>query len=277
MINISVYLSQSIVSDELVLKGKNVVIVDVLRASSTILTALVNGAKEIIPAESVSVAARISKGLGNSVLCGERNGKVIEGFKLGNSPFEYTEDTVNAKSLIFSTTNGTVSIVKSKFAKTAVVASFLNISSVIEHLLKLNEDFVIICSGKQNDFCVEDSVYAGLIISKLFETNGKQSYKVFDSGYVCYQLAKQLIFKSSNPDHCKILNMFKKCEHGKYLVSLGFENDLKYCATLDMFNQLPIYKNGVVKLKETFEKEDSAKSKMKRVNISNKPGSKINE
>lgn len=277
MININVYLSQSIVTDELVLKDKNVVVIDVLRASSTILTALVNGAKEIIPAESVSVAARISRGLGNSILCGERNGKVIEGFKLGNSPFEYSEDNVKSKSLIFSTTNGTVSIVKSKFAKSAVIASFLNISSIVEYLVNLNEDFVIICSGKLNDFCVEDSVLAGLIISKLFEINGKQNYKVFDSGYVCYKLAKQLIYKNSKPDHCKILNMFKKCEHGKYLISLGFEKDLKYCAALDSYNHLPIYKNGLVKLKETFEEEDNAKSKMKRVNISNKPGSKANE
>ena len=110
-------MSQSLVPDELTLKDKNVVVVDVLRASSTILTALVNGAKEVIPAENVSVAARISKGLGNSVLCGERNGKVIEGFKLGNSPFEYTPEIVKSKSLVFSTTNGTVAISKSKFAK----------------------------------------------------------------------------------------------------------------------------------------------------------------
>ena len=99
------------------LKDRNVIVIDVLRASSTILTALVNQAKEIIPAESVSVAARISKGLGNSVLCGERNGKIIEGFKLGNSPFEYTTDAVKGKTLIFSTTNGTISVTKSKFAK----------------------------------------------------------------------------------------------------------------------------------------------------------------
>lgn len=277
MISIGVYLSQSLVPDELTLKDKNVVIVDVLRASSTILTALVNGAKEVIPAESVSVAARISKGLGNSVLCGERNGKVIEGFKLGNSPFEYTPENVKSKSLIFSTTNGTVAIAKSKFAKTCVLASFLNLGTVIEHLLSINEDFIIVCSGKLNDFCVEDSVYAGLIISKLFEVKGKANYTLFDSGYISYQIAKQLIYKNSKPDQHRVLNMFKKSEHGKYLMSLGFDKDLEYCSEIDSFKSIPTFKNNIIKLKETFDAEANEKSKMKRINISNKPGSSKNE
>jgi len=277
LINISVYLSQSLVPDELTLKDKNVVVVDVLRASSTILTALVNGAKEVIPAENVSVAARISKGLGNSILCGERNGKVIEGFKLGNSPFEYTPENVKSKSLIFSTTNGTVAIAKSKFAKTCVLASFLNLNSVIEHLLAINDDFTIVCSGKLNDYCVEDSVYAGLLISKLFEINNKANYTLLDSGYICYQLTKQLIYKNSKPDQRRILNMFKKSEHGKYLLSLGFDKDLEYCSQINSLNNLPVFKNNIIKLKETFDSEASEKSKMKRVNISNKSGSSKNE
>lgn len=277
MVNISVYLSQSLVPDELTLKDKNVVVVDVLRASSTILTALVNGAKEVIPAENVSVAARISKGLGNSILCGERNGKVIEGFKLGNSPFEYSTEKIKAKSLVFSTTNGTVAISKSKYAKSCILASFLNLSAVVEHLSGLNEDFTIVCSGKLNDFCVEDSVYAGLLIAKLFELNTKSNYSLLDSGYISYQLAKQLIYKNSKPDQHRVLNMFKKSEHGKYLISLGFEKDLEYCSQIDSLIHLPTFKNNIIKLKATFDSEATEKSKMKRINISNKTGSSKNE
>jgi 2-phosphosulfolactate phosphatase len=277
LVKISVYLSQLLVPDELTLKDKNVVVVDVIRASSTILTALANGAKEVIPAESVSVAARISKGLGNSILCGERNGKVIEGFKLGNSPFEYSSEIVNSKSLIFSTTNGTVAISKSKFSKSCVIASFLNFSAVVEHLVALKEDFTIVCSGKLNDFCVEDSVYAGLLISKLFEINTKANYTLLDSGYICYQLAKHLVYKNSKPDQHRVLNMFKKSEHGKYLTTLGFEKDLEYCSQIDLLNNLPTFKNNIIKLKEAFDSEASVKSKMKRVNISNKSGSSKNE
>jgi len=277
LVNISVYLSQSLVPDELTLKDKNVVVVDVLRASSTILTALVNGAKEVIPAENVSVAARISKGLGNSILCGERNGKVIEGFKLGNSPFEYSTEKIKAKSLVFSTTNGTVAISKSKYAKSCILASFLNLSAVVEHLSGLNEDFTIVCSGKLNDFCVEDSVYAGLLIAKLFELNTKSNYSLLDSGYISYQLAKQLIYKNSKPDQHRVLNMFKKSEHGKYLISLGFEKDLEYCSQIDSLIHLPTFKNNIIKLKATFDSEATEKSKMKRINISNKTGSSKNE
>jgi len=273
LVNISVYLSQSLVPDELTLKDKNVVVVDILRASSTILTALVNGAKEVIPAESVSVAARISKGLGNSILCGERNGKVIEGFKLGNSPFEYSAEKVKSKSLVFSTTNGTIAIAKSKYAKSCVLASFLNFSAVVGHLSALNDDFTIVCSGKLNDFCVEDSVYAGLLIAKLFELNSKSNYTLLDSGYISYQLAKQLIYKNAKPDQHRVFNMFKKSEHGKYLVSLGFEKDLEYCSNIDSFKNLPTFKNNIIKLKETFDSEATEKSKMKRINISNKSGS----
>ena len=246
---------------------------DILRASSTILTALVNGAKEVIPAESVSVAARISKGLGNSILCGERNGKVIEGFKLGNSPFEYSAEKVKSKSLVFSTTNGTIAIAKSKYAKSCVLASFLNFSAVVGHLSALNDDFTIVCSGKLNDFCVEDSVYAGLLIAKLFELNSKSNYTLLDSGYISYQLAKQLIYKNAKPDQHRVFNMFKKSEHGKYLVSLGFEKDLEYCSNIDSFKNLPTFKNNIIKLKETFDSEATEKSKMKRINISNKSGS----
>jgi 2-phosphosulfolactate phosphatase len=266
-------LTQSLVTDELVLKDKNVVVVDVLRASSTILTALVNGAKEVIPAESSSVAARISKGSGNSLLCGERNGKVIEGFNLGNSPFEYTAEAVKGKTLIFSTTNGTVSITKSRFAKNCIIAGFLNMKAVVDFLEELNEDFIIVCSGKLNDFCVEDMAAAGMIISELFERKGKNNFILLDSGYVSYKMAKSILYKSGKPDVSKIQSIYKKSEHGQYLISLGFENDLGYCAQLNKINEIPVFRKGMIKLKDTLENEITQKSKMKRINISNKPNS----
>lgn len=154
-----------------------------------------------------------------------------------------------------------------------MLASFLNFSAVVGHLSALNDDFTIVCSGKLNDFCVEDSVYAGLLIAKLFELNSKSNYTLLDSGYISYQLAKQLIYKNAKPDQHRVFNMFKKSEHGKYLVSLGFEKDLEYCSNIDSFKNLPTFKNNIIKLKETFDSEATEKSKMKRINISNKSGS----
>lgn len=90
-------------------------------------------------------------------------------------------------------------------------------------------------------------------------------------------MAKQLIYKNAKPDQHRVLNMFKKSEHGKYLISLGFDKDLEYCSNIDSFKSLPTFKNNIIKLKETFDSEATEKSKMKRINISNKSGSSKHE
>src|SRR5512147_1685269 len=115
MIKISLYFTHQHVESELVLKDKNVVVIDVLRTSTTMAAGLANGAREIIPTEDAAAAGRIGRGSkGQSLLCGERNGKIIEGFDLGNSVKEYTAKNVAGKTLIFSSTNGTAALIKSK-------------------------------------------------------------------------------------------------------------------------------------------------------------------
>jgi len=267
MKKIDVYLTQSLIHDDLFLKDKNVVIVDVLRATTTITVALINGAKEVIPAESVSTAARISKGLGKSILCGERNGKVIEGFALGNSPFEYKTETVKDRPLIFSTTNGTVSIAKSRLAKSCVLASFVNISKAIEHVKSIEGDVIIVCSGKLNTFCIEDAVCAGVLIDKLV-TDAPDTYELNDSAYACVKLGNLCAKKSGRVSPEKILAMFRESEHGKYLLELGFGEDLKLCSGLDTYPHLPVYYNGTIKLPEIIEIETNEKSHMKKIKIS---------
>ena len=267
MKKIDVYLTQSLIHDDLFLKDKNVVVVDVLRATTTINVALANGAKEIIPAESVTIAARISKGLGKALLCGERNGKVIEGFALGNSPLEYKSETVKDKSLIFSTTNGTVSISKSRLAKSCVLASIVNFSKVVEHIKSLEGDVIFVCSGKLNSFCIEDAVCAGVIIDKLV-TDEKDKFELDDSAFACVNLANSLAKKSDKLSSERILDMFNNSEHGKYLASIGFSEDLKICSAIDSYPHLPVYFNGTIKLPEKIEIETTEKSQMKKIKIS---------
>lgn len=267
MKNINVILIQSVIHDDIQLKDKNVIILDVLRATTTITTALANGAKEIIPTESIATAVRVAKGSKNSLLCGERNGKIVDGFNLGNSPFEYSPEAVKDKSLIFSTTNGTLAIIKSKFAKNCILCSFLNISAIVEFVNDINEDFTIICSGKLNDFCLEDVVCAGLLLNKL---SAGRSINMKDSEIAALNLCNDLAMLMNVPSQDKILKMFQLSEHGKYLSSIGFEKDLEFCSKIDSYPLIPIYRNGVVKLKEQFEGETTQKSKMKRVNISSK-------
>lgn len=264
MKRIEILLTQSLIQDDLILKDKNVIVMDVLRATTTMTIALANGAKEIIPTESIATAVRVAKGSKNSILCGERNGKVVEGFSLGNSPMEYTPEVVKDKSLIFSTTNGTLAIIKSKFAKTCLICSFLNISAIVDFINAMDEDFTIICSGKLNDFCLEDAVCAGMLLNKL---SVGRNLEMKDSEIAAMNLCNDLAMLLNVPSQDKVLKMFHMSEHGRYLTSIGFDNDLEISSKIDSYPFIPIFRNGVVRFKEQFQDDSDQRSKMKRINI----------
>ncbi|MFZ1320546.1 MAG: 2-phosphosulfolactate phosphatase [Ignavibacteria bacterium] len=264
MKSIKILLTQSLIQDDLMLKDKNIIILDILRATTTMTIALANGAKEIIPTENIATAVRVARGSKNSLLCGERNGKVVDGFKLGNSPAEYTTEVIKDQGLIFSTTNGTLAIIKSKFAKSCVMGSFLNLSALVDYVNVIDEDFIIICAGKLNEFCLEDTVCAGMILNKL---SAGRELELGDSEIAAMNLCNDLAMLLNVPSQEKILRMLNISEHGKYLTSIGFGADLETASKLDSYPFIPLFRNGVVKFKEMFEGESSQKSKMRRVNI----------
>lgn len=270
MQTIKVFLSNSFIGDELSLKDKNVVIVDVLRATTTIASALASGAKEVIPVDNVSTAARIAKGTGNSLLGGERNGLKVEGFNLGNSPQEYTDEIVKDKSIVFSTTNGTTSILKAKYASNCILASFTNLSRVIEELHLLKDDLMIICSGKSGDFCLEDAICAGELITGLLAKNG--DYEINDPEIAVQSLA--LYFLGEKPTEEKVLKTLEDSSSGKHLTELGLKVDLEFASKLDSNPVLPLYRNGIIRLKEVFDEEVIQKAQMKKVNITKKEDTK---
>jgi 2-phosphosulfolactate phosphatase len=231
--------------DELELRGKNIVVIDVLRSSTTIAVALNNGAREIIPVESIENAVKISGSLFGDVTLrgGERNGKIIQGFNLGNSPLEYTEATVKGKSIIFCTTNGSVAMYKSRFAQNLAIGSFVNISTVIDFIKELNQDFLIICAGRANtvsNFSLEDTVCAGMIVHKLSAAK-ELKLEVTDSS-----LASQSLYKTYGKS---LLKLMKNTEHGKYLVEIGFIEDIKVAASVDSYPILPVLSGNVIKLR----------------------------
>ena len=231
--------------DEMQLKDKNIVVIDVLRASTSIAMALANGAKEIIPVGNIESAVKISGSLFGDVTlrAGERNGKMIEGFNLGNSPVEYTEEMVKGKSIIFMTTNGSGVIVKGRHAKNLVVAGFVNLSEVVSFLKTLASDFMIICAGKENNFCIEDAVCAGKIINKL--------EKELDAELISNDaaLTASTLDKSFGKSVLKVL---KNSEHGRYLSEIGFAGDLKTCSDTDAIPVLPLLSGNVIRVaKET--------------------------
>jgi 2-phosphosulfolactate phosphatase len=232
--------------DELQLRDKNVVVIDVLRSSTTITVALNNGAREIIPVESIENAVKISGSLFGDVTLrgGERNGKIIQGFNLGNSPLEYSEGTVKGKSIIFCTTNGSVAMYRGRFARHLAVGSFVNVSTVIDFIKGINLDFLLICAGRANafsNFSLEDAICAGMIIQKLLED---KSFKVelTDSS-----LAAQALQKAYGRS---IMKMLKNTEHGRYLIEIGFAEDIKLCAEVDSVPVLPVLSGNVIRLRK---------------------------
>jgi Phosphosulfolactate phosphohydrolase and related enzymes len=225
---------------EMYFTGKTTVVIDVLRATSTIVTALNNGAREIIPVDSTQFALKSpSSTFGGQILTGgERNTKKIDGFNFGNSPLEYTEEAVKGKSIILFTTNGTKAIVKAKFSESLFLCSFLNLSTVAGKLVKIGKDVEIVCSGGSGFFCTEDSVCAGKVIEEIINTG--VDVVLNDSAAASLHLAKGLgknIFKT-----------LSLCDHGKLLIENGYKEDVKFCSNLNSFNVLPKFHDNTVKL-----------------------------
>jgi 2-phosphosulfolactate phosphatase len=227
-------------ADELSFTGRTTVAIDVLRASSTIVTALHNGAREVVPVATVEFAVKVSGGMfgGQILLGGERNTKKIEGFALGNSPLEYTPEVVSGKTIILYTTNGSKAIVKAKFSENLFICSFLNIEVLANHLVELNKDFEILCSGRNNYYSMEDSICAGKLASEVQKL--KEDVELTDSAKSCIALNKTF---GKNT-----LKMLKETEHGKILLENGFEEDLRFCSRLNSFNIIPYFSANVLKV-----------------------------
>jgi 2-phosphosulfolactate phosphatase len=227
--------------DELHLKDRNVVVLDVLRSGTSIAVALNAGAKQVIPVNNIESAMRIAGGLSSEVTlrAGERNARMIEGFQFGNSPREFTPETVRGKSIIFLTTNGTGAVVKGRHASNLVMGGFVNLSRITEFLAELRSDFVILCAGKENAFSLEDAVCAGRILNRL--TRGAAGkFQLNDSAVAAMTLDRA---------HGKaIMKMLKNSDHGRYLESIGLGEDLEICAAVDSVPVLPRLEGTVLKL-----------------------------
>jgi len=251
--------------DDLSMRGRNVVIIDVLRASTTICTALRNGAREVIPTPDIESATKISANLSSDsrLLGGERQGKKIDGFDLGNSPLEYTLEKVGGKTIVFTTTNGAGAIYKCRYASMALVGTFVNVSAIVRTMVDIGGTWTILCSGREGAFSVEDATCAGMMISEVqsevlrrIPREDKPSAKVEtgDAGLTAAVLYKK--FRRS------ILEMIKKSEHGKYLISIGFSEDLKFCAQIDGVPVIPIVDGTGIKLKSERDPHSEGQPKL---------------
>ncbi len=236
-------------ADEVALRDKTVVAIDVLRASTTIATALYNGAREIIPVTTVESAVKLSSKLAGDIvlLAGERGGRMIQGFSLGNSPAEYTPEKVKGKTIVFSSTNGSQVLVNGRYAREMVVCGFVNMALVVSFLRERPRDVILACAGTNGAFSLEDSVCAGMVIQSLARD---ESLAVTLSDGA---LAAQTLYRSHGKN---ILKLLGSTEHGKYLQEIGFEDDLKICATVDSIPALPQLDGNMIRLKRDAERRD---------------------
>jgi 2-phosphosulfolactate phosphatase len=219
------------------LTGRAVVVIDVLRATSTIVTALAAGAKAIVPAASSEEAVRLTANLEKNgiVLAGERRLLKVEGFALGNSPREMTRDAVAGKTLFLATTNGTPALLAAQGGDPVLVAAALNFSAVAERartLFSERGDLVIICAGRDKQFALEDAYTAGRLIKAVKKGVPPKKLTLNDAAQVSLDLAGQ---------QGGWLDALGASDAARYLDEAGLGDDVKFCASPDRLSIVPVY------------------------------------
>lgn len=224
------------------LKNSIAIVCDVLRASSTIITALENGCLRIIPVEKVEQAFERAKGYNkNGILIGgERRGRPVDGFELGNSPSQYKRTVVQNKTVIFTTTNGTKALHFAHSAQDVLVLAFLNMSAIFRYIINKESDINIIAAGANGDNSLEDSVCCGLLIHKLLKNNQ----------FLLNDLTEET-YSNSKKYFTNISDLLHKSRHGKYLKKIGYEGDLNFCSHVDSSDVVPIFRNGYIDVLKT--------------------------
>ncbi|MDO9377029.1 MAG: 2-phosphosulfolactate phosphatase [Bacteroidota bacterium] len=212
-----------------------VVIIDVLRATSTIATVLFNGAKHIIPVDSVAECIRIGKQI-EGITAGERDGQIAPGLVYGNSPFEYPKEFITGKTLVLTTTNGTklLHMALERGAKGIITGSFPNISAVCDYLVAKNMPVILGCAAWKDRVNIEDTLFAGAVINRLKDH--------FDINCDSSKLAETL-YNDAAPDLYEFMEQ-KYASHFQRLSNYGLQNDIRYCLTPDSANVLCVYEGG---------------------------------
>ncbi|MEX2156280.1 MAG: 2-phosphosulfolactate phosphatase [Gemmatimonadales bacterium] len=217
------------------LTGRAVVVIDVLRATSSIVTALAAGAKAVVPAASSDEAVRLTSNLEKNgiVLAGERRMLKIEGFGLGNSPREMTPEAVGGKTVFLATTNGTPALLAAQGGDPVLVAAAVNYSAVAERARSLfaeRGDLVIICAGREKQFALEDAYTAGRLIKMV--KKGVRKLTLNDAGQVSLDLAAQ---QGGWQD------AFARSDAARQLADVGLGDDVTFCAQPDRVSVVPVY------------------------------------
>ena len=217
------------------LRGGVAVVIDVLRATTTIVHALAAGASAVIPCGEIDEARRLAADypVGSVLLGGERHGTRIEGFDLDNSPARYTADAVHGKTLVFTTTNGTRALLRAVGARRVLVAAFANLRSVVTVLLAETGPVHIVCAGTDGRITLEDALCAGAIVSGLVQT-GEFSRPFSDETVLAATL-----FEMSGGNAESRLETLRISRGGLNLIKLGMETDIDIASRQNTFDIVP--------------------------------------
>lgn len=215
-------------------RDKVAVVVDILRATTTMVTALDHGVKSILPVKSVEECRDFQqKGY---IGAAERGGKIVEGFKLGNSPFDYMTQDLAGQKIVFTTTNGTRTIYAIKGAYKIIFGAFVNLNAVGGILKDINKDVVIVCAGWEDEVNLEDTLFAGALVDKMdpaFSSSGDPAI-----------LAHKLHIQSGG----KLSGILEDSSHIRRLRNLDLQKDIDFCLTLDKYDCVPEMRDGEIRL-----------------------------
>ncbi len=227
-------------ADGAVEKGDLVVVIDVLRCSTSIINALANGAEAVIPAETLKEAHGIRRKHPECLLAGERGGLKPRGFDFGNSPLEFQAERIKGKTLVFTTTSGTRALTRSKTAKYVLVGGLLNAGAVAYKALEIAESeglgISLVLSGTKGRFSLEDFVCAGAIV----ESMPKERVDLSDAALAALAALRQM--------RGNLCENIIAGEHARNLLDLGFKADVEFSCQLNLLPIVPIYRDGAIRL-----------------------------
>jgi 2-phosphosulfolactate phosphatase len=221
-------------------RGDLIIVIDVLRASTSIITSLANGAKSVIPTTTLKEANQLHKEHPDYLLVGEREDCMPREFDLVNSPVSLTRERLQGKNIIITTTNGTKALIRSRGSRWITVGAFLNAQAVAENTVKISSkngtDISLVLAGEKNHFSLEDFVCAGAITERFPKNTVELSDKT---------MAALLAFKGARHN---LLGSIQKSKHAQTLTNIGFAKDVESSCQLDIYNIVPFYQDGKIQV-----------------------------
>jgi 2-phosphosulfolactate phosphatase len=213
--------------------GRTVVMLDVLRASTSIVEALAAGAKILYPVATIEEAIGLARTLGRDevLLAGERKALPIEGFDLGNSPGDFSAERVGGKTIVMSTTNGTIALTAAAGGGRVIVGAWTNFQAVVDELVRTEAEPVFLCAGRERAFGLEDAVCAGQMAAAVMKALPEAEWEMNDGAVAALALAEEF------PDPAKL---FPHTAAGRAIMEAGLGEDLAYSAQTDLRDVLPV-------------------------------------